>query len=309
VVFAPDRQTELDIDRILTRATEEALRRQRDGFSDAVERAPRGGLMVYYGEETASATIRDTASRMTREALEYLRHGYGEVPTELLEWLSAKLKQRVSSMANQLVASSVEHRQKVRASTQGAGAKAQQAEAAAHRDIDIALAPHSLRARLRALTPPARRVSEGGADVFVCHASEDKEEVAQPIHDRLVARGYSVWLDKCRLTLGDRLLDKIDDGITSCRFGVVILSPLFFAKEWPKRELSGLAAREDAEDRKVILPIRFNLSVQELAKHSAYLASVVHADWSQGAEVVVGQIVEAMGPPSEGLAATISTGG
>jgi hypothetical protein len=38
------------------------------------------------------------------------------------------------------------------------------------------------------------------------------------------------------------------------RFGVVILSPAFFAKEWPNKELDGLVAREDSRG-KVILPI------------------------------------------------------
>ena len=76
-------------------------------------------------------------------------------------------------------------------------------------------------------------------------------------------------VDESEITIGDRLLDKIDRGITSCRFGVVILSPSFFQKKWPRRELSGLAAREDAEDRKLILPIRFGLTPDEITKESA----------------------------------------
>src|SRR5262245_61847227 len=98
------------------------------------------------------------------------------------------------------------------------------------------------------------------------------------------------------LKLGDRLLDKIDEGITTCRFGVVILSPAFFAKQWPKRELSGLAAREDAEDRTIILPVRVNLDQAELTKYSSTLAAILGVDWSAGLDAVVGQIVAVIGP-------------
>jgi hypothetical protein len=49
--------------------------------------------------------------------------------------------------------------------------------------------------------------------------------------------------------LGDSLSGKIDDGLAQSRFGVVILSPAFLTKHWPKKELSVLRAREE-EGRK-----------------------------------------------------------
>ena len=52
-----------------------------------------------------------------------------------------------------------------------------------------------------------------GADAFISHASEDKAAAARPIAQALAARGYTVWLDESELKIGDRLLDKIDDGL------------------------------------------------------------------------------------------------
>lgn len=76
-------------------------------------------------------------------------------------------------------------------------------------------------------------------DVFLSHASEDKAEVVVPLAEALAARGVRVWLDRQQLTLGDSLSRRIDEGLTQSRFGVVVLSPSFFAKEWPQRELDG----------------------------------------------------------------------
>jgi len=91
-------------------------------------------------------------------------------------------------------------------------------------------------------------------DIFISHAGEDKATVARPLTTALRRVGVRVWLDEHELTVGDSLSEKIDEGLSQSRFGAVILSPAFFAKHWPKKELAGLRAREE-EAQKVILPI------------------------------------------------------
>jgi predicted nucleotide-binding protein len=76
--------------------------------------------------------------------------------------------------------------------------------------------------------------------VFISHASEDKESAARPLGEALVQLGYQVWYDEYVLNVGDSLSEEIDRGLAECDFGVVILSPSFFQKNWPRRELSGL---------------------------------------------------------------------
>jgi hypothetical protein len=67
-------------------------------------------------------------------------------------------------------------------------------------------------------------------DVFVSHASEDKAAVVTPLANALKQRGLSVWFDHFELRIGDSLRRKIDAGISRSRFGIVVLSPAFFAK-------------------------------------------------------------------------------
>ena len=40
-------------------------------------------------------------------------------------------------------------------------------------------------------------------DVFISHASEDKDEIARPLADELIRRGLKVWFDEYELVLGD----------------------------------------------------------------------------------------------------------
>lgn len=111
-------------------------------------------------------------------------------------------------------------------------------------------------------------------DVFISHASEDKAAVAVPLRDALVERGISVWLDKTELTIGDSLRRKIDQGIRSSRFAIVILSERFFAKGWTNHELDGLVTRTVAGEQ-TLLPIWHGLTGAQVRHHSPSLADKV----------------------------------
>jgi TIR domain len=110
-----------------------------------------------------------------------------------------------------------------------------------------------------------------GYDAFIAHASEDKEMVAKPLAEQLKALGFWVWYDEFTLEIGDSLRQSIDRGLINSRFGIVILSPAFFAKQWPQYELNGLVAREN-EGTKVILPIWHQVEKQDVLRYSPPLA-------------------------------------
>lgn len=111
-------------------------------------------------------------------------------------------------------------------------------------------------------------------DVFISHASEDKESVALPLRNALVERGISVWLDKTELKLGDSLRRKIDQGIRSSRFGIVVLSETFFAKGWTNHELDGLVTRTVAGGQS-LLPLWHDLTAERVRSYSPSLADKV----------------------------------
>ncbi len=130
-------------------------------------------------------------------------------------------------------------------------------------------------------------------DVFISHASEDKDDVARPLAAHLEALGLRVWFDECQLTLGDSLRRNIDRGLIESRFGVVILSPAFFAKEWPNKELDGLVACEDGRG-KVILPIWHKITATDIGRFSPILADKLAISTSRGLALVADSIVRAV---------------
>jgi hypothetical protein len=76
-------------------------------------------------------------------------------------------------------------------------------------------------------------------DLFVSHASEDKETFVEPLAVALGRFGVKVWYDKFSLRLGDSLSRSIDNGLAKSDYGLVVLSPAFLQKRWPDMSFAG----------------------------------------------------------------------
>jgi hypothetical protein len=132
-------------------------------------------------------------------------------------------------------------------------------------------------------------------DVFISHASEDKQAIARPLAEALRDRGLRVWYDEFSLKVGDSLRKKIDQGLRKSRFGIVILSRHFFDKHWPEQELNGLATRE-VRGKKVILPVWHGVGSAEVRRRSPLLADRIAVDSSKGLPDVIDKLLEAITP-------------
>ena len=136
-------------------------------------------------------------------------------------------------------------------------------------------------------------------DAFLSHASEDKAAIATPLYKALTRARVSVWYDQSVLTLGDSLRRRIDEGLSRCRFGIVILSPKFFSKDWPQRELDGLVARENASGQKAILPVWHKITKSQVANYSPTLADRLAGNSKEGIPALVRKIKEAIELPTK----------
>jgi hypothetical protein len=144
------------------------------------------------------------------------------------------------------------------------------------------------------------RNSTTSPDVFISYAREDEEAIAAPLATVLVSRGVRVWYDRSELELNDRLDDRIFEAINSCRFGVVILSPNFFAKDYTRRELEAFLSRE-YDGKEAILPVWHNISEMDIQKHSPVstggvtpLAQRKAASAADGIETVADLVLRAL---------------
>jgi hypothetical protein len=111
-------------------------------------------------------------------------------------------------------------------------------------------------------------------DIFISHASEDKDAVVRPLAHALSNGGLKVWYDEFELKIGDSLRRRIDAGLAKSRFGLVVLSRSFFRKGWTNYELDGLVTRAVSGEQ-ILLPIWHEITKQELIGYSPSLADKV----------------------------------
>ena len=112
-------------------------------------------------------------------------------------------------------------------------------------------------------------------DVFLSHASEDKDSIARPLKDALEARGLSVWFDEIKIKIGQSIRQEIEKGIANARFGVVVISPDFFRKQWTQAELDALFSHKMESGENLILPIWHHVSKDEVLAQSLLLAGIL----------------------------------
>lgn len=132
-------------------------------------------------------------------------------------------------------------------------------------------------------------------DLFISHASEDKDELVRPLAAALAAAGLHVWYDEFSLRVGDNLRQSIDKGLATSRFGVIVLSKWFFRKQWPQWELDGLLQRQ-LEGKKVILPIWHRVKAADVKRYSLSLANVKGVATKGGLGTVIDQILDVVLP-------------
>ena len=130
-------------------------------------------------------------------------------------------------------------------------------------------------------------------DLFISHASEDKDAFVRPLAEALRKAGLDVWYDEFSLRLGDSLRESIDSGLRAARHGLVVLSHHFFAKEWPKRELNALFATMKAGKRR-ILPVWHGLSAEDVQGYSPLAADLVAVNSAEGLGAVVKKVLDAL---------------
>lgn len=122
--------------------------------------------------------------------------------------------------------------------------------------------------------PPSQSPVERAHDVFISHASEDKDEIVRPLANALMSEGLDVWYDEFTLRIGDSLRQRIDQGLANSRVGLVVLSSAFISKGWTNYELDGIVTRTVSGEQ-ILLPIWHNITKQQVVDFSPSLADKV----------------------------------
>lgn len=98
----------------------------------------------------------------------------------------------------------------------------------------------------------ARRTAK--PDIFISHSSRDKA-AASHLATTLNFCSIDVWLDDWELEVGQSLTDEIAKAMDNSRFIAILITENYNKTVWTKTEYKKALAREQKENRTVMLPL------------------------------------------------------
>ena len=134
-------------------------------------------------------------------------------------------------------------------------------------------------------------------DVFICYAKEDKKDFVNDFAKGLRKVGLKIWYDDFTLQVGDRLLDKLEEGIDNSRYVAIILSKAFFKTQgWARNELDGILARATTRGKPIILPIWHKVDYQDVINFSSILSGRFAIQTAEGIQSVINNVLLKVSP-------------
>lgn len=110
--------------------------------------------------------------------------------------------------------------------------------------------------------------------MFISHASENKNDLAKPLANRLIQLGIKVWYDEFSLKLGDSLRESIDKGIVNSAYGLIIISKEFIEKKWTNWELNGFINLL-MSNKTNLIPVWYKVTKDDIVSWSPSVADLI----------------------------------
>lgn len=103
-------------------------------------------------------------------------------------------------------------------------------------------------------------------DFFLSHSKTIKESIAIPIAQYLSRIGFSTWIDRQIISVGDLIYDDIRKALSEVKYGVAIIDSSYLRSDWTIQELNLLHEREIVEKKFLIIPIFVSIAKIDVYK-------------------------------------------
>jgi hypothetical protein len=104
---------------------------------------------------------------------------------------------------------------------------------------------------------------------FISYSGKN-QEFADRLFADLQREGVRCWFAPHHVQGGKKLHEQIDSAIRLHERLLLILSPDSIHSEWVKTEIAKARKRENAEDKRVLFPVRLNISFEELQEWECF---------------------------------------
>ena len=151
--------------------------------------------------------------------------------------------------------------------------------------------------------------------VFISHSSIDKPFVERLAGDLLSGEGIDAWLDKWEILPGDRIPDKLEEGLSSANVFLLVLSPESVKSQWVSYEKDAWLTAQVEEEKlakaqkrtpsRRLIPVLYKDCEKPFFLQSFLHVSINDQNYDEGFQQLVRGIRGETGkPPLKGEATT-----
>jgi TIR domain len=124
--------------------------------------------------------------------------------------------------------------------------------------------------------------------IFISYSHEDKDFVDK-LAANLIKHDAHVWVDTWELSVGDSILNRVQEAIQFSSALLIVLSKASVASEWCRKELNAGLMRELAEKKVIVLPV-----LVEDCEMPVFLREKIYADFRKDFRHGLKALVEAV---------------
>ncbi len=130
-------------------------------------------------------------------------------------------------------------------------------------------------------------------DIFLGHASEEKESVAIPLYEKLVELKVRVFIDTVEIKWGDSLTRIINRALTESKYFLAIISVNSIKKSWPDSEMNSAIARVINGKQKILpLFVGTESEIETCKRHYSLISDRLYKEYKDNPEEIASEIME-----------------
>jgi len=137
-------------------------------------------------------------------------------------------------------------------------------------------------------------------DVFICHASEDKIDIINPLIEAFDNHKISYWFDEAEIKWGDSLTGKVNEGLRISRYVIVVLSHNSISKPWPEREFNAALNMETSSGEVKVLPLLVGSEKgkKEILERYPLINDKKYLSWGSSISNIIDELLNRLGEKS-----------
>jgi hypothetical protein len=126
-------------------------------------------------------------------------------------------------------------------------------------------------------------------DVFLCHASEDKKAIVEPLYEALEKIGVHAFYDSKEIGWGDSLIETINKALIKSKYVVAVMTDNSVVKAWPQKEINAVLNGDISGGTKRLLPL-IHGDKEKILSNNYLMSDKLYVLWEDNPEEIAQKI-------------------